>query len=85
MVVRHRPKIAAIEKATVRSGTGLNMEISCVISGHPTPKVTWYKDEEVLFHDGRVNVSMGGTRHYGQPALYIQVQVHSVCSIRTGL
>ena len=49
--------------ATIRSGTGLNMEISCVIHGHPEPKVTWYKDEEVLFPDERVSVSAGGTRH----------------------
>ena len=59
----YRPRIAAIEKATIRSGTGLNMEISCVIHGHPRPKVTWYKDEEVLFPDERVNVSSAGTRH----------------------
>ena len=59
----YRPRIATIEKATIRSGTGLNMEISCVIHGHPTPKVTWYKDEEVLFPDERVNVSVGGTHH----------------------
>ena len=59
----YRPRIATIEKATIRSGTGLNMEISCVIHGHPEPKVTWYKDEEVMFPDERVNVTAGGTRH----------------------
>lgn len=63
VIVMYRPRIATIEKATIRSGTGLNMEISCVIHGHPEPKVTWYKDEEVMFPDERVNVTAGGTRH----------------------
>ena len=55
----YRPRIATIEMATIRSGTGLNMEISCVIHGHPEPKVTWYKDEEVLFPDERVSGILG--------------------------
>jgi hypothetical protein len=47
IVVRYQPVIARMEKATLRTGSGLGLEVACVMSANPEPKVTWYKDGEV--------------------------------------
>ncbi len=48
VVVRYAPTVARMEKATVRGGSGVGLEIACVTAANPEPKVTWYKDEQAL-------------------------------------
>jgi len=45
--VQFSPSITSLQKSVVKSGRGLVVEFVCAIVGEPTPKVLWYKGEEV--------------------------------------
>jgi len=42
-----KPKIE-VERSIVYSGTGMESEITCIVSAYPEAIITWYKDEKKL-------------------------------------
>ncbi|TRY70161.1 hypothetical protein TCAL_01222 [Tigriopus californicus] len=57
------PKIMSIDKALIRTGWGKAFELSCVIIGEPSPKITWYKGNEVVELDDRVKATNAGSKY----------------------
>lgn len=47
VIVHSEPKIE-VEKSIVYSGTGIESEITCIVSGYPDAVVTWYRDDRQL-------------------------------------
>ena len=45
--VSFAPKIVSLQKMAIKTGQGLVAEIVCTVTGEPTPKVTWYKGDDV--------------------------------------
>ena len=41
--------MVSVEKSTLRTNKGLVVEISCIVTGEPLPRVSWYKGDEVTF------------------------------------
>ncbi len=47
LLVNFSPSSSSSPVQVRRGGRGLSMDVACEVEGQPTPKVTWYKGEEV--------------------------------------
>ncbi len=57
------PKVVALNKVTIQTGSGLAAEFTCVVTGQPEPKVSWYKGTEVLRLNDRIITANAGSKH----------------------
>lgn len=49
VIVHYKPKIE-LEKSIVNAGTGMESELTCIVSGYPQPVIIWYRDDKQLIH-----------------------------------
>ncbi|XP_040570534.1 uncharacterized protein [Lepeophtheirus salmonis] len=57
------PKILSLDQSTFRTGEGYSLEMTCTVVSQPNSKVTWYKGNEVVKLDKRVQTQTAGSRH----------------------
>ncbi|XP_012527612.1 neurotrimin isoform X2 [Monomorium pharaonis] len=47
VVVHYKPKVE-VEKSIVYTGTGIESELTCIVSAYPEAVITWYKEDKKL-------------------------------------
>lgn len=70
------PVWANIPLANKRYRVGTNITIPCVVSGNPTPRVTWYKDDHPLYNSEKYKIGKSIINKHHHPLLiYIVINL----------
>ena len=57
------PQVVAITPANIQSNVGGRVEFMCVLTGCPSPNVTWFHNDSVVQPGGRVEYEVHVTSH----------------------
>lgn len=61
--MRLEPVWAAIRLHQNKYQVGSNVTIPCVVTGHPPPRITWYRDDRALYTSSKYRIGGSNNNH----------------------